>query len=203
MNLEQFIQQYGYFAVFIGTCLEGEGVLVLAGFFAHRGYLSLPIVLLLAFSGSFFGDQLCFTIGHLKGRWILDRRPKWQPRAQWILSHVATHERWLLLAFRFVPGTRLLTPLVLGLAGYPHRRFALYNVIGAAVWALSIGLLGYFAGHAASQLLQQVKDHEIKVVCTIIAIGIVVWAIRRAWLNRKAGQIAPASTPDRGAPSAD
>lgn len=190
MTLEQFIQQYGYLAVFIGTCLEGEGVLVLAGFFAHRGYLSLPIVMLLALAGSFVGDQACYVIGRMKGWAILDRHPKWQPRAKWILMHVEAHERWLLLAYRFVPGVRLLTPIVLGLTGYPQKRFAVYNLIGAAVWTLLIGSIGYFAGHAATRVYEEVKDHELEVIGVLLVLGFVGWIARRGWLARRARQAA-------------
>ena len=44
MNLPELIETYGYWAVLGGTLLEGESVLLLAGFAAHRGYLDLPIV---------------------------------------------------------------------------------------------------------------------------------------------------------------
>jgi len=186
MSAQEFVEQYGYLAVFLGTCLEGQGVLLLAGFFAHRGYLNLPVVLLLAFAGSFIGDQACYVLGRLKGRLLLDRHPAWQPRASWILARVSTHERWLLLAFRFVPGVRMLTPIVLGLAKYPQRRFAVYNLIGGALWSVSIGLLGYFAGHAAGRVFDKVKEHEIKVICGLLAIGLFAWLVRRLWLARRA-----------------
>jgi len=190
MTLEQLIHQYGYLAVFLGTCLEGEGVLLLAGYFAHRGYLYLPLVLLLAWAGSFIGDQAGFVLGRLKGRLILDRYPKWQPRAKWILVQVAIHERWLLLAFRFVPGVRFLTPIVLGLAGYPQRRFIVYNLIGAAAWSVIIGLIGYFAGHAASRLLEEVSEHEIEVILCLMGLGFIGWSVRRFWLARRARIVA-------------
>ena len=48
MSLREFLAQYGYLAVFAGTLLEGEVILVLAGFAAHQGYLQLPVVMLVA-----------------------------------------------------------------------------------------------------------------------------------------------------------
>ena len=61
--LESLIDTYGYIAIFIGTLLEGETVLVLGGFAAFRGYLSLPYVILTAFIGSMLGDQFFFYLG--------------------------------------------------------------------------------------------------------------------------------------------
>jgi membrane protein DedA with SNARE-associated domain len=37
MNFAALISQYGYFALFAGALLEGETVLILAGFAAHQG----------------------------------------------------------------------------------------------------------------------------------------------------------------------
>ena len=58
MDLQSIIENYGYAAIFIGTFLEGETVLVLAGMAAHRGYLVLTWVITAAFLGRLCGDQL-------------------------------------------------------------------------------------------------------------------------------------------------
>ena len=65
-TLQALIEQYGYLAVFVGCFLEGETVLVLGGFAAHLGYLSLPIVIATAAVAGFIGDQALFAIGR---RW--------------------------------------------------------------------------------------------------------------------------------------
>lgn len=58
MTAESELIKYGYAALAVGTFLEGETILVIAGFLAHRGYLSMDLVILSAFLGTFFGDQL-------------------------------------------------------------------------------------------------------------------------------------------------
>ena len=55
MSPESLLEQFGYFAVFFGTFLEGEAILVAAGFFASRGYAALRAVAIVAFAGAFFG----------------------------------------------------------------------------------------------------------------------------------------------------
>ncbi|MBX9756712.1 MAG: DedA family protein, partial [Pseudomonadaceae bacterium] len=63
MMLEQFLQDFGYFALFLGTFFEGETILVLAGFLASRGYMQIEWVLVTAFFGSYAGDQLWYYLG--------------------------------------------------------------------------------------------------------------------------------------------
>ena len=43
--MEQFVATYGYAAIALGTFFEGETILVIGGFLAHRGYLGLPGVI--------------------------------------------------------------------------------------------------------------------------------------------------------------
>jgi membrane protein DedA with SNARE-associated domain len=54
--IEHWISRYGYLAVFLGTFLEGDTTLVLAGFTAHRGYLGLPQVIAAACAGTLAGQ---------------------------------------------------------------------------------------------------------------------------------------------------
>jgi membrane protein DedA with SNARE-associated domain len=63
MPVDALIAHSGYAAVLVGTFLEGETVLVLAGIAAHRGYLDLPLVIGAAFLDTLFGDQLYFFLG--------------------------------------------------------------------------------------------------------------------------------------------
>lgn len=76
MNMETLIATYGYAAVAVGAFMEGEIVLILGGFAAQRGYLSLPWVIVVAFIATFLGDQILFHLGRWKGDAILALRPR-------------------------------------------------------------------------------------------------------------------------------
>ena len=65
-ELESFVQNYGYGALFLGTLLEGETVLILAGLMAHMGLMKLPLVVLVALLGSVLGDQFYFFLGIIR-----------------------------------------------------------------------------------------------------------------------------------------
>src|SRR5438552_17178506 len=78
MSPELLLHKFGYFAVFAGTFLEGETILVMAGFFAERGYLELLPVILVAFLGAFVGHAFWFWLGRTKGVQLLKRFPRMQ-----------------------------------------------------------------------------------------------------------------------------
>lgn len=63
MTLSDLVGHYGYLAVAVGCVLEGETVLLMAGYAAHRGMLDLPGVMAVALASSFAGDQFWFWLG--------------------------------------------------------------------------------------------------------------------------------------------
>ncbi|HVP12031.1 MAG TPA: DedA family protein [Phycisphaerae bacterium] len=179
MTVELLITQYGYAALFIGALLEGETFLILAGFAAHRGYLALHNVIIVAFLGSFLADQIWFHLGRAKGIVFVERRRKWRARAAEIRELIHRRQNLLMLGFRFVPGTRTLTPIVMGAMGFDARRFAVLNGVGALVWSVTIGWLGFLFGAAAEHVFEHIKRYETYVLAAIAIVGAVLWLIRR------------------------
>src|SRR5271169_5451586 len=113
-HLQALIQHYGYLAVFVGALLEGETILVMAGFLAHEGYLNLAGVMAVAAFGGFLGDQFFFALGRLRGRQILARFPSIQARATRVGALVIRHQNWLIVFIRFMYGLRVAGPILLG-----------------------------------------------------------------------------------------
>lgn len=179
MHLEQFIVQFGYPALVLGLLLEGETVLVLAAFMAHRGYLDLPLVILLGGVIAFGSDQFFFWMGRIQGTAFLAKRPTWQPHVEKARSLLGRNSTVLFLSIRFMYGLRTVLPFVIGMSDLDAKRFALLDLIGAFVWALTFGLAGHFIGHLMTLIFDDVKEHELSVAIGIILIGIIGWLYYR------------------------
>lgn len=176
--LQQLIEQYGYWALFIGTFLEGETILVLAGLAAHRGYLELHWVILVAFVGSMFGDQFFFYLGRIKGRPFIERRPAWAGRIERVRTMLERHQTLIVLGFRFLYGVRTVTPLFIGSTGYDPKRFAILNAAGAALWAAVVGVGAYLLGHGVEKVLSEAKRYELIMLGVVVLIGLGLWVWR-------------------------
>jgi membrane protein DedA with SNARE-associated domain len=177
MSLSELILTYGYAAIGIGTFLEGETILVLGGFAAHRGYLELPWVLVSAFLGTLFGDQLYFYIGRTKGQSVLDKRPVWKSKSEKVFSLLEKHQVLLILGFRFLYGLRTVTPFVLGASKIAPLYFTILNILGAFTWTIVIGVLGYLFGHAIEVIIGDIKSYELWLFIGLAALGVVIWSV--------------------------
>jgi membrane protein DedA with SNARE-associated domain len=175
MSLESLVQSYGYGALFLGTLLEGETILILAGLMAHMGLMELPMVILVALLGSFLGDQFYFFLGRRKGAALLERHPVWQRRSEKVHQAMRRYRNGIMLGFRFVYGMRTITPLILGMdRTIRTRQFILLNLIGAALWAALIATGGYFFGQVLKIFLKDIRHYELALLAVVFLIGIVI-----------------------------
>ena len=177
MTPQYFITTYGYLAIIVRTFLEGETVLVLGGFAAHRGYLDLPIVIVAAFIGAISGDNLYFFIGRWRGRALLQRFPRFEPRVHKVHRLLERYHTYFILIFRFLYGLRNITPFVIGSSRVPAKRFVILDFVGAAVWAVLVAGLGYLFGQAMEAIIGDIKRYEREVMLVIACIGILIWFV--------------------------
>jgi membrane protein DedA with SNARE-associated domain len=171
MSLHGLLADYGYLAVFAGSLLEGETILALAGFAAHQGYLWLPGVVVVAFCGGMLGDQIFFFIGRRYGVAVLRRLPRMASRARQVDQLLLRHHAGLIIGVRFMYGLRIIGPIVIGMSQVPARRFLLFNMIGAAIWAPLIAGAGFLFGHTVQWLFAGLDRYEWIAALVIVAIA--------------------------------
>jgi membrane protein DedA with SNARE-associated domain len=151
------LSSYGYLALFIGTFLEGETILIIAGFAAYNGHMSLPLAILSAFLGSFAGDQTAFYVGRYNKKFLETRLKKWECRIEKVHRLLEKHQVLVLISFRFFYGFRNITPFAVGTSNISPLRFFCLNGIGAGIWAVAFGLGGYYLGDVLEHFLQEAK----------------------------------------------
>lgn len=194
MTLQSVIDTYGYLAILVGTFLEGETILVLGGFGAHRGYLHLPWVVLAAFIGSLMGDQFFFFLGRWHSQTVLAKRPSWKGRVEKAQKLIGRYRTPFILVFRFLYGLRTVAPFVIGMSNVPVPLFVFLNAVGAMVWAIAVGTGGYLFGNALEVFIGDVKHYELQAFGAIAALGAVIWILyitsrrRRRMISVKASQ---------------
>jgi membrane protein DedA with SNARE-associated domain len=167
-------------ALFIGTLLEGETIVFLAGLAAHHGYLWFPAVVAVAVVGGFISDQILFFVGRRYGERVFARFPGVAarvPRAQALLK------RWDVLAIflvRFLYGLRIAAPIVIGSCGIAPWRLALFDFLGAVLWAFVVAGLGYFAGQAVQYWIARLDLSVVLVLMAVALLAGAAWHILRA-----------------------
>lgn len=156
----ELLQTHGYWVLALGCLLEGESVLLMAGFAAHRGYLDARWVLAIAAGAGFAGDQLWFWLGRRHGERLLKRWPGLARRKPQLDRMLRRRHAAAIIGVRFAYGLRVAGPVLMGMSSLPAGRFAIFNALGALLWALAIGGLGWAVGEAAMRVLGEIRHVE-------------------------------------------
>jgi len=174
-----FLSQYGLLIVFIGACLEGETILLLAGVFSHRGVLPLEWVIMVGILGAFIGDQTCFYIGRKYGKAVLIRYPGLDKHANKVRPWLKQKSDWVAFGSRFIYGTRTIAPILLAINNYSPKRFAFINFISASLWAWIAVEAGYLIGLEAEKLFGRIVHVEQLVLVLILIFAAWHWYRRK------------------------
>jgi membrane-associated protein len=175
--------------------LPGDSLLVMAGVYAAKGDLSIWALNLLLIPLAILGDATSYTIGARSGPHIFNR-----PRSRFFrpehvqLAHAfyEKHGGKAIVLARFMPLVRTFVPVVAGVARMRYRDFAVFNVIGATAWVLSMTLLGYGLGNTIPNLDHHIEKVIVVVVLLSLAPGLVEWLKARRRAARAVEAIAAA-----------
>jgi membrane protein DedA with SNARE-associated domain len=179
MDLSALIAQYGLLAVYVGACLEGETVLLLAGAAAHLGLLDIRTVIAVAALGAFTGDSFFYFFGRRLGP-RLTQRYAWLARFVPRVDRLIERWRWgAVIAVRFMYGMRMAGPMLIGAGSMTPGAFLAANAVGALLWATVIGSLGHAAGGAIEPLLAHVAGAEKFLVAAVVLVGVAAFIVRR------------------------
>ena len=190
MSPESLLQQFGYLAVFVGTFLEGEAILVAAGFFAARGHLDFSFVAAAAFGGAFSGHVFWFWLGRAHGVRLLDRFPRMKRHFG---QGVRVFERYgasAIIITQWLYGLRITCAVIIGMSRISVLKFLLYEAASCAVWAVVITAGGFYFGRAIDTFLGRVAHIERYALLTIAAIALASWAWHR-WKDRRTAEEEP------------
>jgi membrane-associated protein len=134
--------------------LPGDSLLFVAGAVsalpaAQAKGLNVHVLAALIIVGAVLGNTLNYFIGAWLGKKVYDGTIGWIDQAALKKTH-DFYERYggiTVMIARFVPLVRSFAPLVAGASAMDFRKFQFYNVLGAAIWVVSLVYGGYLFGN--------------------------------------------------------
>jgi membrane protein DedA with SNARE-associated domain len=173
--MKTFVMKWGYLAVFLGSLIEGESVILSAGYFASQGYLSLYKIILISFVGTVIADQLLFIFGRIWGQHFIRQFSFVQKAAQKAFHFLENYKNWFLLSFRFIYGIRIISPVVIGASPISFRYFFYLNIIAAAIWAIISCSVGYLFGEFLMKYLTSLQRFLVLGSVGFLLLSLFIW----------------------------
>ncbi|MGZ4049420.1 MAG: VTT domain-containing protein [Bacteroidia bacterium] len=148
--------------------LPGDSLLFTAGLFARSGYMNMAFLVTLLFVAAVIGDNTNYWIGRKIGLRALHikLRGKNLVKQEYIDKTHSFFEKYgpkTIILARFVPIVRTFSPFVAGVAEMKYSKFLSFDILGGAIWILSLTFAGYFLGN-----IDWIRKH-----IELVALGIV------------------------------
>lgn len=188
-TLVDFLQMYGYFAVFGMLLLCGFGLpvpedisLVAGGVISGLGYANVHLMFGISMAGVLIGDSVMFSLGRFFGQRVLTSR--WGNK---IIAHnhyPAIH-RWftrygkgVVFAARFMPGLRSPIFFSAGVTRFvPYTNFILIDGLAALISVPVWVYLGYFGAYNREWLMKWISRSQWGIIGAVVLVIIVLVAI--------------------------
>lgn len=154
-----------------GFFLPGDSLLVTAGLFAVTGELDIILLNVMLIPTAVIGDAVGYWIGHKSGPHLFKKEQSLLFRKDYLIKTQEFYNKYggiTIILARFIPIIRTFAPTVAGIAQMKYLDFFKYNVIGGALWILSMTLLGYLLGNT----IPNIDKHIEKVIVIIVFLSI-------------------------------
>lgn len=155
--MDNFINQYGYLAIFlllslgiIGLPIPDEILMMFIGYMSQEGGLNFTLSIILSFLGSSTGMIISYLIGNKFGKPIILKYGKWvglnNKRFIKVERWFQRFGPWTIIIGYYVPGIRHLTSYISGITQMKFKTYLAFACFGALTWVLVFISIGYFVG---------------------------------------------------------
>lgn len=158
----------------IGFFLPGDTLLFTTGFLVQADILKIDIhlLVLILFLAAVLGDSVGYTFGHKIGRRLYqkpDSRLFKKAHLEAAEKFYAKYGGKTIIFARFIPAIRTFAPIVAGASSMQYKKFILYNMIGAFLWAVGVTYLGFFLGEQFERMGLEI-DHVLLPMLALIVL---------------------------------
>ena len=132
--------------------------------------IHIGLVIGLLFVAGVIGDAVNYSIGKRIGPRAFKSDKSWLLNKKHLERTQAFYEKHggkTIIIARFMPIIRTFAPFVAGIGQMTYRRFAMFNIVGAALWVCSFTILGYAFGNVPA-----VKKNFTFVIGGIIVLSV-------------------------------
>ena len=166
---------YGYIGLFLYSLGGGFVAIVAAGVLSYMGKMDLGLSIFIAFVANAMGSFLLFYMARYQKSMMMEGLRK--HRRKLALAHLLLkkNDSWIIVVQKFIYGIKTIIPITIGLTKYDFRKFAIFNILGAAAWALVFGFGSYYSGSFLVTLAESISERPWIAPIILVAFGGTLW----------------------------
>lgn len=161
-----------------GFILPGDTLLVISGLLTHTSQVfgvGIFVVGFIIAIAAFLGGEVGYFIGHKTGPKIFERKETGLfsiKNVERTNAFFAQYGALSIVLARFVPVIRTFIPVAAGVAHMQHKKYTLYNAVGAIIWGVGLTYAGYLLGYIPP-LANLVSDYIDLILLAAVLVTII------------------------------
>jgi membrane-associated protein len=206
-DIEHSLKSAGYLGILLSVLLENgvlflfflpsDSLLFTAGFLASQGFFNIELIIFVCFVGSVLGYMVGYSIGHKTGPMLFKDSNKSLMTVEHLEKAKKFYDRYASFALvlaRFFP-VRAFVCSMAGASNLNYGTFMFYNVLGGAIWSISLCLIGFYFGKLFAP-----KDlhyfFAVVIAVFVLVVAIIPFGVNYLRKKAKAAQQPPQDPPE-------
>jgi membrane-associated protein len=166
----------------VGFFFPGDSLLFTAGVLAGAGFLNIWILIPLVFLAAVLGDNVGYYIGKKAGEKLFQKEESLffkRSNVERAKAFFEKHGQRSIVLARFVPVVRTFVPTVAGVGQMHYGQFFRANLLGGALWACGLPILGYWLG----EVIPDIDRYLLPIIAVIVILSVL--PVVKMWFNKK------------------
>jgi len=198
--IREILINYGYWAIFFGSVVEGPIVTLLAGFLSSLGFFNIYYAYLVLFAADIVADSCAYAIGYFGRKKVLLKIFTFLEIAEEKLIGIEeffkNHGGKSIFFSKFIVGMGAWTLISAGIGKMDLKRFYKYCILGAIFKCALYLSLGYIFGQMYVFIAQWMDSISSAIVAVILLI--IVAVIVKRLLSQRASNAMKSSKKSKG-----
>lgn len=177
----QYFESISYFGIFLSVILSGyiipvpeDIVLFIVGYIAAIHAVHLVPAIAISIFAIIVADYTLYYLSFRGFKWAVSFEKKIKASIlNWYITRMKEHTFFVMFFSRFVPGLRVVSPLIAGMVKISHAKFLLNSVCSAFVFAPLMILVGFFFHSKITPLIGAVETtkHALFIIL-VVSLGL-------------------------------
>ncbi len=178
-NLENF----GYFILFLYSMGGGYIAILSAAVLSSINKLDLTLSITIAISGNIIGSSLFALFARIQQKDIKKMMIKHKRKIAYTQIMIKRYDWILFIVSKYLHGIRTFVPIAVGISRYNIKKFFLINAIGAIIWGISLGFLGFYASGFFIDIIRVLLEYPY--LLPVVFIGIVIIVVLFMYIKKR------------------
>ncbi len=170
--------------LFFGFFLPGDSLLFVAGILTESKFISMSVWLMMALVilAAVLGSTVGYGVGYWAKGYLEQRKENFFYRKCYFKIAERLFRKYGMSTFivgRFLPVVRTFNPILAGMVRMDIRNFLIYNIVGAAIWVVTLVYAGYWLGNSVPSITNHLEWIILAMILlSTLPIGLTWWRNR-------------------------